>query len=106
MPPAETTAPQETLAPSGTPDLPESPVETAESESPGDPSEGAETPLAEPEDVPVEVPGTAETSEEGPSGDVDRTWPEETAPAGGMEQYGPGGAPAKPDTGAVAGPGL
>lgn len=86
------------------------PESTAERENhetqPEDPYIPAETPGISENPGTAESPAAPETSEPPAEDETSLAVPEETAPSEGMEEYGPGGAPAKPDTGVVEGPGL
>lgn len=84
--PPETPAPSEAI-PSETPEAP--------SESQAAPSEGSPV-QTNPAEVPTDPSETPASPAE----------PSVTPGVGHTESYGPGGAPVKPDTGAVAGPGM
>lgn len=94
--PAETTAAAETAAPVETP--------AAQPESPSDPQETPEETPEAPTQAPVPPVETTAASAASSAAETEASPAETTARS--TESYGPGGAPAKPDTGAVAGPGM
>lgn len=106
--PVQTTVPAEPTVPAETPaatteaeDSQETPVQPAEP-----PAGPEETTANSAETTASSAETTAGPAEPSASPTDSPASPTETTTPESMENYGPGGAPSKPDTGAVAGPGL